>query len=435
MYLFSVSRLFFAVFFCPGGYNSEIPITMALEFSHITWSDRKPYVKIFIEGSHLSIVDLKLFKNTFYVKVKNEYGQHKDKKLELYQEINALIMQQAGPRLEFTLYKLVERRWERLTQTKIDFESWIDEDEEKKNTTDSVAAPHYDKVKDDPPFNKMSLFLGNKTYILEDNPRALNERRIGEGSSSRAFLRTYRNKPAEAVKVYYSANNLDEPTRIELIMPYCEVTLEHIINPGRIKQPRTTAVVESIIKKGYGWILIKDMLNALIYLNGKILHRDIKPGNIFIMMEKNNTLCTKLGDFGLARMLNITSKKDVVDDENEEYNDSGDENSVNSVNSEESEGNTLTKDIGTEGYMAPEVRDGEDYSYKADIYSMGRVFMEYYQQVVFPDRITKDSNFLREYPVIELFYNMISGDPCDRKTAEALFEEFEPLFANKLDCW
>lgn len=39
---------------------------------------------------------------------------------------------------------------------------------------------------------------------------------------------------------------------------------------------------------------------------GKVLHRDIKPGNIFFDSEHN----VKLGDFGLARLLSQTSNYD-----------------------------------------------------------------------------------------------------------------------------
>jgi hypothetical protein len=69
----------------------------------------------------------------------------------------------------------------------------------------------------------------------------------------------------------------------------------------------------------------------------KIVHRDIKPNNIFI----SDTGMFKLGDFGVARTLEKTS--------------SG-----------------LSKK-GTYTYMAPEVYKGEEYGSNVDIYSLGIV--------------------------------------------------------------
>lgn len=68
-----------------------------------------------------------------------------------------------------------------------------------------------------------------------------------------------------------------------------------------------------------------------------IIHRDIKPDNIFIDKFDNY----RLGDFGVARQL---------------------ENSTTS----------MTR-IGTMRYMAPEVYDGRKYDARADIYSLGMV--------------------------------------------------------------
>lgn len=81
----------------------------------------------------------------------------------------------------------------------------------------------------------------------------------------------------------------------------------------------------------------KDLCNALIYCNQQsIIHRDIKPQNIFV--SKNGTY--KLGDFGVAKVSDKTM--------------SG------------------TK-IGTYEYMAPEVYRAQHYGSRVDIYSLGLV--------------------------------------------------------------
>ena len=81
----------------------------------------------------------------------------------------------------------------------------------------------------------------------------------------------------------------------------------------------------------------KDICNALIYCSQKrIIHRDIKPQNIFA--SDNGSF--KLGDFGVAKVSDKTM--------------SG------------------TK-IGTYEYMAPEVYRAQHYGSRVDIYSLGLV--------------------------------------------------------------
>ena len=80
-----------------------------------------------------------------------------------------------------------------------------------------------------------------------------------------------------------------------------------------------------------------DICNALVLCKSRgIIHRDIKPQNIFISQDGNY----KLGDFGIAKI--------------EEQTASG------------------TR-IGTYKYMAPEVYHGRPYGAAADIYSLGLV--------------------------------------------------------------
>ena len=84
-----------------------------------------------------------------------------------------------------------------------------------------------------------------------------------------------------------------------------------------------------------------DLCSALVLCEKhKIIHRDIKPQNIFISPNGDY----KLGDFGIARTIESATH------------------------------GASTMGIGTNNYMAPEVRYGqENYNHTVDIYSLGLV--------------------------------------------------------------
>ena len=84
------------------------------------------------------------------------------------------------------------------------------------------------------------------------------------------------------------------------------------------------------------------MLLAVGFMHGnKIVHRDIKPQNVFVDSDMN----LKVGDFGISKLLDYTAQ------------------------------NCQTS-AGTPSYMAPEMVESQDYSFKADIWSLGCVIYE-----------------------------------------------------------
>ncbi|CAI5738289.1 unnamed protein product [Hyaloperonospora brassicae] len=86
-----------------------------------------------------------------------------------------------------------------------------------------------------------------------------------------------------------------------------------------------------------------DIAEALVYLHSfesPIIHRDLKPKNVLL----DESWEAKLTDFGTSRTLD--------------------------------EDQTMTAEIGTVSWIAPEVLRGEQYSEKADVYSVGVILTE-----------------------------------------------------------
>lgn len=89
--------------------------------------------------------------------------------------------------------------------------------------------------------------------------------------------------------------------------------------------------------------ICKQILEGVKYIHSKnYIHRDLKPSNIFLGLDGN----IKIGDFGLVTDINDADE-----------------------------------DVGTIGYAAPEVVNGDSYDYTADLYSLGIVFLEIFFEI------------------------------------------------------
>tara|TARA_B100000900_G_scaffold415334_1_gene444844 strand:+ start:4329 stop:5234 length:906 start_codon:yes stop_codon:yes gene_type:complete len=109
--------------------------------------------------------------------------------------------------------------------------------------------------------------------------------------------------------------------------------------------------------------IMKDILRGLAYIHNRrpysLIHRDIKPTNILL----TNSKVAKITDFGLSKFYNL-EKSSSYD---------------NIQSMEKTSDSELTNFVGTERYMAPEVKDKLSYANKADIYSCGILIYELFE--------------------------------------------------------
>jgi len=99
--------------------------------------------------------------------------------------------------------------------------------------------------------------------------------------------------------------------------------------------------------------IMRELLEALAYVHAQgLVHRDLKPGNVFLQSQPDGPPRVKLLDFGLAKFLDaeIANEQATV---------------------------TRSGDIfGTLGYMPPEQAVGDTTDTRADVYSAAAVFFE-----------------------------------------------------------
>ena len=113
---------------------------------------------------------------------------------------------------------------------------------------------------------------------------------------------------------------------------YDILILMELLTPLKDRFPDLSCSQEEVYKIGI------DMCSALELCEQEgVIHRDIKPGNIFVSKHGKY----KLGDFGIAKVMHGEESRAEV--------------------------------AGTYNYMAPEVYNKQSYDYTVDIYSLGLV--------------------------------------------------------------
>lgn len=218
------------------------------------------------------------------------------------------------------------------------------------------------------------------------------DQQLGEGNFGKVYKARWRGTPVVAkvahdpfsekqkmllIREFEALTKIHHPHIVQLLGYIKEpfvIVMEFLVN-GNLKEYLRHNECNEYQKKQ----MCIDILRALAYLHMRkphyIIHRDIKMTNILI----NTNGKIKLGDFGLSTLLQKKIKS--LELSQTAFDDNDDD---------------LTTDVGTERYMAPEMKTGH-YSYKIDIWSAGILFKEIYGHTI-PRQILE---IIEKYMLVE----------------------------------
>ena len=222
-----------------------------------------------------------------------------------------------------------------------------------------------------------------------------------------------KSKPKKIVKF----NNKKNQIKTKLIFIQMELcdnkTLRHTIDENQFKNDDDK------------WRLISQILEGIEYIHSNnYIHRDLKPGNIFLDKENN----VKIGDFGLAKNDDKKNKESnsnlnffLTNFNDFQYLDAG--------------GEIMTVGVGTQYYCSPEQKQSNKYDSKTDIYSLGIIIFEMFYKfnsLMERDMTLRKINTEQKYPndmeekcgrnVTQLVKKCTNYDPKKRPTIEELLK-------------
>eukprot|EP01117_Protostelium_nocturnum_P018671 TRINITY_DN7854_c0_g1_i1.p1 TRINITY_DN7854_c0_g1~~TRINITY_DN7854_c0_g1_i1.p1 ORF type:complete len:946 (-),score=229.17 TRINITY_DN7854_c0_g1_i1:200-3037(-) len=170
---------------------------------------------------------------------------------------------------------------------------------------------------------------------------------------------------------------------------------------------------QACIKPQANWKIFRQITEGLRYIHSKgIIHRDIKPDNIFISEDG----VFKIGDFGLAKV-----------SENEELRKNI-ERISSLVTARERAKVEHTGGVGTPSYAGPEQLLGNSYDSRSDVYSLGIILFELFYVFGTHSERTKvlsqlrknvvPASFQEDFPEeCQLVIQLMSQDPLLRPSA------------------
>lgn len=252
------------------------------------------------------------------------------------------------------------------------------------------------------------------------------DRMLGEGSFAKVYLAKWR----ETFVVAKVINNDILSIKKEIVLREIEIMskLHHpnivqflgfVYNPFIIVMeylPCGDLTSNTMLTKTQKINIMKDILKGLSYIHNRqpntLIHRDIKPSNVLLTTSK----IAKLSDFGLSKFFNTDSTELTIKSELTPDKEKNNEKQ-HLIHSE----NTIP--VGTERYMAPEVKITSNYNNKIDIYSCGILFYELFERKKYYPELPMKWYYCPKRIQTMITTQMLCDDPASRKDALTLIKE------------
>ncbi|XP_059682270.1 eukaryotic translation initiation factor 2-alpha kinase 1 [Gavia stellata] len=174
---------------------------------------------------------------------------------------------------------------------------------------------------------------------------------------------------------------------LHIQMQLCEISLwDWIVDRNKRCNERTEETCSPYHLVDVRWTMkiFQELLEGVCYIHSMgVMHRDIKPRNIFLHGSDHHV---KIGDFGLAC-------KDLLWDDADQW-----------FKTERINGLMHTSGVGTCLYASPEQLQGSHYDFKSDMYSMGVILLELFQPFGTEMERTEVLTHLRNGQIPHTFY-------------------------------
>uniref|UniRef100_A0A8U7PB15 Eukaryotic translation initiation factor 2-alpha kinase 1 n=1 Tax=Corvus moneduloides TaxID=1196302 RepID=A0A8U7PB15_CORMO len=179
---------------------------------------------------------------------------------------------------------------------------------------------------------------------------------------------------------------------LHIQMQLCEISLwDWIVDRNKRcnKRSEDTSSPYHLVDVRWTTKIFQEVVEGVCYIHSMgVMHRDIKPRNIFLHGSDHQV---KIGDFGLAC-------KDLL------WDDADQRFQTERINGKRINGLTHTSGVGTCLYASPEQLQGSHYDFKSDMYSMGVILLELFQPFGTEMERTEVLTHLRTGQIPHTFY-------------------------------